>query len=138
MPYKDPEKQKQYFIDYKKNNKEKVRESDRKSYYKNHKKRLIAKKLWAEKNKEKLKEYRREYRRKYVERKKVEQLARSRLHNAIRFGKIVRPDTCSNCNMKGLIHAHHNDYSKPLEVEWLCHQCHFNKHLKGVSQIHER
>jgi len=49
--------------------------------------------------------------------------------NAIKKGELVRPDICSmadgHCN--GPICAHHEDYSKPLDVVWLC-----NKHHRGV------
>ena len=46
--------------------------------------------------------------------------------NAIRYGKLTRK-SCEICgNEKS--HAHHNDYSKPLEIEWLCHKCHWQKH----------
>ena len=34
---------------------------------------------------------------------------------AIQSGKIKRPDICPKCHQKRKIHAHHNDYSKPLD-----------------------
>lgn len=51
-------------------------------------------------------------------------LCHSRLWHAIARGKIVRPDHCSRCGKEGRIHAHHKDYGKPFEVEWLCVECH--------------
>lgn len=44
---------------------------------------------------------------------------------ALREGRLVRPSTCERCGSgKRLIHGHHDDYSKPLEVRWLCGMCH--------------
>lgn len=55
-----------------------------------------------------------------------------RAHNAvvaaIRRGDMKRPNVCSECSKKGIIHAHHEDYSKPLAVIWLCPKCHHAKH----------
>ncbi len=58
---------------------------------------------------------------------------------AIDAGVLVRASHCECCRGPGRargpagsarqsIHAHHPDYSKPLEVEWLCHKCHFRVH----------
>jgi hypothetical protein len=45
---------------------------------------------------------------------------------AKRHGLLV-PQPCERCgNPK--VHAHHEDYSKPLEVTWLCHKHHFMRH----------
>jgi hypothetical protein len=44
--------------------------------------------------------------------------------NAVRDGRLDRPNRCSRCNEKGRIEGHHEDYSKPLEVIWLCTLCH--------------
>lgn len=49
-------------------------------------------------------------------------------NSAIRSGKLVRPDACSDCGKKCVPHGHHHDYSLPLTVTWLCPMCHINWH----------
>jgi hypothetical protein len=42
---------------------------------------------------------------------------------------IPRPDTCQRCGEPhGRIHRHHEDYSQPLKVEFLCPACHALAH----------
>jgi hypothetical protein len=46
---------------------------------------------------------------------------------------IIRKTTCDVCGMvndrdKSYIEAHHSDYSKPLDVMWLCRRCHYQWH----------
>ena len=44
---------------------------------------------------------------------------------AKRDGKLTPSETCEDCgNISQLIEAHHEDYSKQLEVVWLCKLCH--------------
>ena len=52
-------------------------------------------------------------------------LAHNTVNNAIRAGTLVR-EICEveDCDVIG--QAHHDDYSKPLDVEWLCRK-HHNK-----------
>jgi len=53
------------------------------------------------------------------------------LGNAVKYGKIVKPEACSKCGKKErkrCIHAHHHDYSLPLDVIWLCAKCHAGEH----------
>jgi len=40
---------------------------------------------------------------------------------------LVRPEGCEDCGGRSP-HAHHKDYSKPLEVDWLCSSCHGKRH----------
>lgn len=50
--------------------------------------------------------------------------------NALRAGKLVKPDACPRCGKKGRVDGHHKDYAKPLEVDWLCRACHVAEHAK--------
>ena len=60
------------------------------------------------------------------------------LRHAIEIGKAKRPNKCSDCNKKCKPEGHHWDYDKPLEVIWLCKQCHCKLHseiiIKGKKQ----
>lgn len=56
------------------------------------------------------------------------QKAWEKLNDAIRYGKIERPKFCSKCKGEEKIEAHHFDYSKPLDVIWLCSSCHHKLH----------
>lgn len=58
----------------------------------------------------------------------IKQRARLAVTAAIQQGKLIRPTECPNCGSQIRIQAHHSDYSKPLEIEWLCEQCHQNLH----------
>jgi DNA-binding CsgD family transcriptional regulator len=44
---------------------------------------------------------------------------------AVKKGILVQPDLCEGCASKTRrTEMHHPDYSKPLEVQWLCKKCH--------------
>lgn len=48
--------------------------------------------------------------------------------NAIRDRRLFRKP-CIKCGATKGIHAHHEDYSKPLDVIWLCTPCHSQHHV---------
>lgn len=51
------------------------------------------------------------------------------LSYALKLGYIEKPDHCLGCgrpDSESRVTAHHNDYSKPLEVVWVCSKCHRN------------
>lgn len=55
---------------------------------------------------------------------RVVELARRVVACAMTRGLLVRADTCETCGQAGRIQAAHGDYSKPLEIRWLCKRCH--------------
>ena len=57
--------------------------------------------------------------------------AKYAVDNAIRRGKMVR-QPCEKCGATPS-QAHHDDYSKPLQVRWLCRKHHSEEH-----RIYER
>ena len=60
------------------------------------------------------------YRKRFPDRYK----AQTALNNAVRDERIVKLSRCSDCGATAKLHAHHEDYSKPLDVQWLCVPCH--------------
>ena len=53
--------------------------------------------------------------------------ARMLVHHALKLGLLNKPEECSKCNRKIKLTAHHPNYSAPLNVEWLCYECHGNR-----------
>jgi hypothetical protein len=47
---------------------------------------------------------------------------------ALRKGKLVRPETCERCGVHCKPQMHHVDYSRRLDVRWLCGPCHRTAH----------
>lgn len=72
--------------------------------------------------------YVRLYRKRYPEKAK----AHNAVKYAVRVGKLTR-GKCEVCGAEGA-QAHHDDYSKPLDVRWLCMIHHKEHHRQLVMQ----
>jgi len=59
--------------------------------------------------------------------------AQNAVNNAIRDGKIEK-EPCLFCG-DDKVHGHHSDYSKPLDVVWLCAKCHHRLHARFPKAI---
>ena len=57
------------------------------------------------------------------------------VYYALKKGELVRPDACPQCKRHVRVDAHHVDYSKPLEVEWLCRRCHMRRHADTLLEL---
>jgi len=106
---KNKEKRYAYLKRWKEENEEKVREYARKQYWKNRERNLEAGVS---------------YRKRYPERAR----AAWTIGNSYKARKIIRPGKCSRCERERQIEAHHEDYSKPLDVIFLCTRCHRRLH----------
>lgn len=54
-------------------------------------------------------------------------------------GYMDKPDTCSQCGIQDVpLEGHHDDYTKPFAVTWLCRNCHKQVHsiLRVSNGIH--
>lgn len=103
-------------------NLERIRAYDRKRGRSDHR---------LERTKENSRRYRKEkrgYVRAWEKRNPHKKKSNNTLHGAIRSGKIIRLpcEVCGNKKSEG----HHFDYSKPLEVRWLCRKHHGEVHRK--------
>jgi hypothetical protein len=61
------------------------------------------------------------------------EIAHSIVRKAIRLGELVRPEICPGCDETIFVEAHHNDYKKPLEINWLCSKCHGLEHRNYID-----
>ncbi len=67
----------------------------------------------------------------YNDKHPKQRAAHGALYNAVRNGGLVKPTHCQRCGEEPLprdLHAHHHDYTKPLNVEWICLGCHGKEH----------
>lgn len=71
---------------------------------------------------EKRRAYAAERQRKYRTNNPLKTAARAAVGRAIRNGRLAKMP-CVRCGSERS-QAHHSDYSKPLDVEWLCFRCH--------------
>jgi hypothetical protein len=67
----------------------------------------------------------------YNERWPMKYAAKVITGNAIRDGILTRAESCEVCGSTDRIEGHHDDYTKPLEVRWLCCKCHVDWHKKN-------
>jgi hypothetical protein len=103
---------------------------------------------YRELNREKLRKYNREYNKKYrrihgyaneaqsKRRYPEKQLCRNKLTVAIRAGRIKR-EPCIVCKSEKS-QAHHDDYTKPYEVKWLCALHHTEYHRNNTENINKK
>lgn len=58
-------------------------------------------------------------------------LAHSAVSNALRAGRLKKCP-CEVCGLEE-VDAHHDDYSKPLDVRWLCRTHHCEHHAREIA-----
>jgi len=67
------------------------------------------------------------YRTRQAERWPEREAARRAVAIAVRAGRLVR-GPCERCGMTTKVEGHHDDYSRPLDVRWLCSTHHDEVH----------
>lgn len=70
-------------------------------------------------------------RKKYIKNNPEKHAAHIAVGNAVRDGRLIK-QPCEACGTFENIHAHHDDYAKPLSVRWLCAK-HHSEHHKNLG-----
>ncbi len=126
--------------EWRSNNKEQVSDYH-KEYRKLNKEKIKTRRdKYCRKNKERIREYKREWYQvpknkkmanewtsESIKRNPEKHKARYLVGNALRGGKLKR-QPCSVCGTEDCLEAHHEDYTKPLVVSWLCRKHHRELH----------
>lgn len=130
MPYKDPEKRKQYHAAYSKEwdkrNKDKRRKATRESMqrWRDKNPELSAEKMrdWRKNNREKSLAVVSNYKKKNPEKANAHRLVLL----TVKSGELVKLpcEICGNTKSQ----AHHENYDQPLSVKWLCQKHHSEVH----------
>lgn len=107
MPFKDKAKQRAWIREWRLRNKDKVKGYKDKDYLKNREQIKTKRALYYREN-------------------KLVKLAHSAVQVALGNGTLKR-EICKKCESLET-DAHHSDYSKPLDVIWLCRSHHMQEH----------
>ena len=72
----------------------------------------------------------RDYQREYKRRERQTEVGKARVlfNMAVMRGDIIRPRHCSQCGDPCVPHGHHQNYSLPYEVVWVCRSDHYGLH----------
>lgn len=118
----NPEKYREKAAEWRGNNRDKTSEYNKKYHA-------------SEKGQDRYRKYYEANKRAFIERAKKsnakhpnERKAQAKLNHAKANGKVIQ-QACEVCG-KLKAEAHHDDYNKPLDVRWLCRQCHAEWHSK--------
>ncbi|MFH1997227.1 MAG: hypothetical protein ABII94_00855 [Patescibacteria group bacterium] len=106
-----------------------------KRYYKKRKEILAYQKAYLKKRR-KIPEIQikiKAYEKKYYKENKIKCLARAKLRKCVKNGKIKKM-ACEICNYS-LSEGHHFDYSRPLDVVWLCKKHHDLFHYEKTELL---
>lgn len=76
---------------------------------------------------------------------KAQDRAQNLAEKAIQRGVLIRPAHCSGCGEvpkpykdgRSAIQAHHDNYTRPLDIRWLCKRCHHEWHTRHKAVGHE-
>lgn len=110
-----------YYKNYINNHRDKINIKMR-EYRKENKAKVYIKE-WRDNNKELLKEY-----------AKLDRIKNKEKYIARRIAKsiiISKDQLCEDCYINNAKERHHQDYSKPLEIKFLCIECHKKRHRKS-------
>lgn len=115
-------------------NADRIRERSREYYVSNTPACSERRRQYYQDHHEEIRRYFRRYRQDNPSKVKAQNVVNSLVRN----GTITRPDTCSACGGGGRIEAHHDDYSKPLDIQWLCRSCHRRHHVNQIRTNHKQ
>ena len=109
-------------------NSKKLRDRRKKRYQDNKERELKRNNIYKKKNIVKVRQIRlkntKDYQKRYPEKRKAQVLSQNI--------KIPKKQPCELCKKKLAVQKHHPDYSKPLEVQFLCVQCHNDVHNNKI------
>lgn len=125
----EAEARRAYYREWAAANPERVREYGRKTYAKHREATAASARQRYKRDPTKKREYQR------AQWHSLKFLSRRFLSDALRYGHLTKPDACSTCGVvlpSPFIHGHHTDYTKPLDVVWVCTACHGKLHRKSA------
>lgn len=98
------------------------------------------KNLWTRKENDKKREqtekrrlWKKQYIKKFYEENPEKRKAQLKVSNFLRFNKDFKRNKCIVCEKESLIHYHHFDYTKPMEIIPCCPSCHYKFHHEKIE-----
>lgn len=69
---------------------------------------------------------------KYMDNNPIKIKCHAAVRRAIKSGRLIADEFCNSCNSNSeKLHGHHDDYSLPMSVRWLCAKCHVDWHKEN-------